>query len=241
MITKLRALWQEAFGDSDEFLDRFFSAGYSPERCHYIERDGRIDAALYWFDCMWDGRKLAYLYAIATAKACRDQGLCRTLLEQTHRELQSRGYCAAVLVPGSRELFGLYAHLGYRTFGYVEEFTCQAGAPIPLREVSTAEYAALRRKSLSAGGIVQEGAALGLLATQCTLYAGADIVLCAAVEGDEVYVPELLGNPSAAPGITAALGAKQGHFRTPGTAKPFAMLYALEGSPTPGYLGLALD
>ena len=32
-ISGLRALWKEAFGDSDVFLDAFFAHGFSPSRC----------------------------------------------------------------------------------------------------------------------------------------------------------------------------------------------------------------
>ena len=73
----LRRLWKEAFGDSDAFLDRFFTIAYSPDRCRCVTADGRVTAALYWFDCDCQGEKLAYLYAVATAQDCRGRGLCR--------------------------------------------------------------------------------------------------------------------------------------------------------------------
>ena len=33
LIPGLRELWKKAFGDTDEFLDLFFSTAYSPDRC----------------------------------------------------------------------------------------------------------------------------------------------------------------------------------------------------------------
>ena len=50
-LPQLRALWKEAFGDTDAYLDSFFTLGFSPERCRCVTEDGQVSAALYWFDC----------------------------------------------------------------------------------------------------------------------------------------------------------------------------------------------
>ena len=68
-LPALRQLWQEAFRDDDAFLDKFFSTGFHPNRCRVVMQNGRAAAALYWFDCQWEDKKLAYLYAVATAKS----------------------------------------------------------------------------------------------------------------------------------------------------------------------------
>ena len=62
----LTKLWQQAFGDTDAFLDSFFGTAFSPERCLCIRLEERVAAALYWFDCQWEDKRLAYLYAVAT-------------------------------------------------------------------------------------------------------------------------------------------------------------------------------
>ena len=46
----LRRLWKQAFGDTDSFLNSFFTFGFSPDRCRQITVDGNVAAALYWFD-----------------------------------------------------------------------------------------------------------------------------------------------------------------------------------------------
>lgn len=240
MITKLRNLWKQAFGDTDDFLDCFFATGFSPDRCHYLTQDGKLAAALYWFDCQLDGRKLAYVYAVATDEAFRSRGMCRKLLAETHQRLRSLGYSGALLVPGSEDLFRLYEKLGYRTCSCITEFTCAAGAPVALRPVDIQTYAALRRQYLPAGSVLQEGATLDFLARFAEFYAGDGFVLAASLDGPTAYIHELLGTADAA-GITAALGAAQGRIRTPGQGKPFAMYFALDNAPSPAYFGLALD
>ena len=238
----LRRLWKQAFGDSDSFLDSFFSVAYSPERCRQLTLNGNVCAALYWFDCSFQDQPLAYLYAVATDEACRGQGLCRALMEDTHRHLKELGYSSSIVVPESEELFSLYEKLGYHTCSCLNSFTCQPGAPVDLQQIDAAEYAQLRRRFLPENGVVQEGPLLSFLQTQTSFYAGTDFVLCASLNGSSLTVPELLGNASAAPGITAALKARQGHFRTPGSQHPFAMYHPLsDPAKAPGYFALALD
>lgn len=238
----LRRLWKQAFGDSESFLDSFFSTGYAHDRCRQISIGNQLAAALYWFDCSFAGKPVAYLYAVATDTVFQRQGLCRSLMADTHRHLQRLGYVAAILVPGTPSLFHFYKKIGYRTCSYMDTFTCHAGAAVPLQPINAAEYAVLRRRYLPSEGVVQEGPLLAFLQTQSSFYAGLDFVCCASLDGDVLTVPELLGNSAAAPGITAALQARLGHFRTPGNAVPFAMYYPLSDSAEPpDYFGLALD
>ena len=242
-IPQLRALWQQAFGDSDAFLDDFFSAGFSPERCRCITIDNTPVAALYWFPAQYEDTPLAYLYAVATDVAFRGQGLCHRLMEDTHRHLAAQGFQGALLVPGASSLVSFYAGMGYTPFSTIREYSCDAGfSAIPLRNITAREYSQLRRSLLPPGSILQEGATLAFLQTQAGFYAGDGILLAAVKAGDTLTVPELLGDPACAPGIVAQLGAKKGLFRTPGDDKPFAMYRCLAGKPLAGgYFGLALD
>ena len=260
-IGQLRALWKNAFGDSDAFLDMFFDNAYHPSRCHYIKMDDKIVSALYWFDCMYLEHKLAYIYAVATDSNYRGQGLCHTLMNETHQHLKSMGYAGALLVPGSQSLFQFYANMGYEIATYVDEFaydltasassdTLQAAAYISddsdmslaIRKVSIKEYEVLRRRFLPEQGVLQEGENLDFLAAQAEIYAGEDFLLACQKDGDVLHVLELLGNHSIAPSILHSLQCKKGSFRTPGTEKPFAMCYKLEESLIlPEYFGLAFD
>lgn len=241
-IPALRGLWQQAFGDSDHFLDSFFATGFSPDRCRCMIQSGQLAAALYWFDCTWDGKKLAYLYAVATEKNHQGKGLCRALMENTHQHLHQQGYAGAVLVPGSEALFRLYEKLGYGCFGGIRTVSCSAATePVALQPVTGSQYAALRRPYLPENSILQEGPILEFLSTQAHFYAGTDFLLCAIEEGDSLFAPELLGNTAAASGILAALGKPAGRFRTPGSA-PFAMYRSLTDShEAPAYFAFALD
>lgn len=243
-LPQLRALWQEAFGDTDAFLDAFMTTAMSPDRSRCVTEDGALAAALYWFDCEYLGEKLAYVYAVATAKAYRGRGLCHALMEDTHALLQEQGYAGTILVPQSEELCGFYETMGYRLCTQVRQFVC--GPEIGdarLCHIDTAEYARLRRELLPAGAVLQEGETLAFLQTQAKFYAGPGFVLAAAVDGDTFQGIELLGDVTVAPAIVSTFGCAQGNFRTPGVGIPFAMYRPLGSKdlPAPDYFGLALD
>ena len=231
--TMWKALWSAAFGD-DGWIDSFFRTAYRAENTLAIFRDGQLAAGLAWMQTSCQGRRLAYLYAVATAPEYRHQGLCRELMTNAQEALATRGYDGSVLVPADDGLRRMYAAMGYRNFGGVENLTLPAGASVPLWEVTPEEYAALRRNYLPQGGIVQEDGAIEYLAESAKLYAGNGFLL-AATEDEPM---ELLGDASQAAGIVGALKKDRGTFRLPGPS-PFAMFRpTCDDSWTPAYFGL---
>ena len=241
-VPQLMELWQLAFGDGEDFVRGFFQNGFDPRRCRCLVAEGKVRAGLYWFPCACRGRRLAYLYAVATHPDCRRRGLCRLLMEDARQQLGLLGYAGILLMPAGETQRRMYAAMGYKTCTGVSETAWQAGKPLPLRKLRPEEYAALRREYLPQGGVIQEGAALAYLHTFASFYAGEDFLLAAAPRGEMLWGMELLGRQEAAPGILGALGYEKGIFRTPGEKIPFAMyLPLIPGAVPPDYFGLALD
>ena len=237
----LKALWMTCFGDTDAFVDRFFAVAFSPERCLCVTRQEEILAAAYWLDVEFDNKKAAYIYAVATDPAHRGQGLCRQLMEAIHQILLSQGYAGAMLVPGEPGLREMYEKMGYADFGGIREFACLAASDVlPVRQITKAEYAALRRSYLPAGGVAQEGACLDFLSQFYRFYQTEDHIFAAASTGCELFAAELLGDSTAAPAILAAFGVRSGVFRVPGS-DPFAMYHSLDGAEAPEYFAFAFD
>ena len=235
----LKELWAEAFGDEESFIELFFSTGFSSQRCRCMTVNGDLAAVLYWFDCETDSGKLAYLYAVATAKAHQGKGLCRALMENTHALLREQGYGVAVLVPGEPGLFEMYAKMGYQNLPCMDSFSCTASGNCDIRPATPEEYAITRNALLPAGGVRQE-MGLSYLAGYAELYIGKDFTLAGSRKDNTFTAMELLGNRNAAPAILSALGLEKGTFRVPGN-DPFAMYYPLSVAPTPSYFGLAFD
>ena len=236
----LKQLWTETFGD-DGWIGSYFRTAWSLERTESLEREGETAAALTWMDVFCQGRKLAYVYAVATRPAFQGQGLCRELMNRTHAHLASLGYAGAVLGPAGEGLRRMYVGMGYENFGGIREISAKAAAPVPVRKISPEEYAHRRRELLPDGGIIQENGAVRYLAGSASLYAGDNFLLAASPEGDSLHGLELLGNSRCASGILAALGYEAGTFRIPGE-EPFAMFCPLTADPwRPGYFGLAFE
>lgn len=238
-LPALQALWQEAFGDPPAYIRDFFATGFSSRRCLCITESEQVIAAAYWLDCTYDGHKAAYLYAVATARSHRGQGYCHQLLEAIGTHLAVQGYAGTILVPGEPGLRAFYRGMGYADFGGMDAIFAVAGQPIPLRQIDAGEFATLRRNYLPTGGVVQETENLAFLACHYRFYQGDGCLLAAHAQDGTLFVPELLGKAEPA-GILAALGAREGTFRIPGTA-PFAMWHPLGDAPPPTYFGFAFD
>lgn len=239
----LQALWKLAFGDEDAFIRCFFENGFSPERCRCIQKGSEVIAALYWFDCSCHGQRIAYLYGVATHPDHRGQGLCRMLMEDTHRHLTALGYHSILLVPQKPDLRQMYHRLGYRDATCIHEFFCtDAPYPAPMHIIDCSEYAQLRRDRLPEGSVIQEGSNLLFLSSYAKCYKGMDFIMAATREGERLIAMEYLGNPESAPGILCSLGLSQGTFRTPGDRIPFAMFLPLrEDAAVPSYFAFAFD
>lgn len=242
-IPGLRGLWKEAFGDSDTFLDAFFDAGFSPRRCRCITEDGAVLAALYWFEATCREQRFAYLYAIATAKSHRGQGLFSALMENTKGLLTEEGYDGILLVPETDDLGRMYEKFGFSACTTVREATVKAGVEsAAVREIGAAEFAALRRGVLPEDAALQEGETLAFLATQCHFWAGEGWLAVGQVYDGKLVCQEFLGDEEAIPGLLRALEVPSGHFRMMGTQRSFAWLLPLQPHCVrPAYFGLALD
>ncbi len=237
-LPQLKSLWREAFGDSEAFTELFFAKGFSRERCLAALEDGAVMGALYWFDCH---PGLAYIYGVGVAKACRGKGVGAALMEAVHAHLQRKGYRGCILCPADGGLFAYYKKLGYTPCAPVQTLRCEAGVPVCLKKTDARDYARRRRALLPEGAAEQGREAVEFLSAYALFLRGEGFLACAVLDEGTVY-GELLGDLSAAAGITAALGCRKGSFRTPGSAEPFAMFLPLqEGAVAPGYLGLALD
>ena len=243
-IPALRLLWKEAFGDTDEFLDIFFGTAFSIERSLCITEKESICAALYWFECEHKEQKIAYIYAVATAKAHRGKGLCTMLMDAAHSTLLQQGFKGAVLVPASDGLFDMYEKMGYKICSFTNEFeTLPQEDTVYIKEITKDEYSVLRREYLPDNAVIQENENLDFLCRYTTFFRGEDFLLTAYTEEDVLICREILGNIEKAPKIVRTLNCRKGIFRTAGCTKPFAMYYDLSAGnyPAPSYFAHAFD
>lgn len=238
-IGALRGLWQEAFGDTNEYLDCFFATAFDEKRCLVVDR---ADAACYWLDCTCRGQRIAYLYAVATAKHRQGQGLCRALMEQAKQVMVRQGYAGILLVPGSENLRQMYAKMGFGDATAIHEFTLPASQPQSLQRLTAQQYFAQRQALLPAGAAVEGPEIMAFLAAQAEFYHLGSTLCVAIREGNRLFLPELLGEPEHAAAIAASLGCETVTARAPGSHKKWAMYCPLsEDAPEPTHFSFALD
>ncbi len=240
MITKLKQLWIQAFGDSPESVDAFFATGYAPVRSAVIYRDDRPVSALYWLDYRWGEEKLAYIYAVATEEQFRGQGLGRQLMEQAHRQLREQGYAGAVLVPAEEYLVHWYEKQGYQVFFRAKRQEITASTAIPVTRITAEQYAVMRREKKPEAP-QPEKELYNYFATYGSFYMAENCLFAVAVQGNTAYFQEFLGDPRDLPYAVAALGARTGIVRLPDREVPFAMIYRFTDGPLPDYFSFALD
>ena len=234
-IPLLQSLWQEAFGDPPEFIESFFQNGYSPERCLVLYVEQTPAAALYWFDCLWEGEKCAYVYGVATAQQYQGKGLCKALMTQLHQTLCKQDYAGAVLVPAKEDLFTLYKKLGYTPFCPTEKQTI-----LPDGTVSVVKTSGLC--NVPAGAVTHTREALQFLESYCHFYTGDGFCFWGTVENGTLYIQEFSGDSSLLPAICGAIGAEKTICRVYGSGKDYAMFLPLcDPDFYPRYFGIPLD
>lgn len=237
-ILQLRQLWQTVFGDTDAFLDSFFSIAYSPDRCLCAMEGTTLAGMLFWLPC----DKYAYIYAVATRPSHRGKGVCRGLMAAAHEAISRQGFEGAILYPQEEGLRSMYRKMGYlaETFLTEQSFT-PGNTPVTMEEITCGAYFARRKHFLPEGAVIQDRPFRELM-EPVSFYQGNSFLLAAEDRGNTFFGLELLGNPAVAPGILKALGKTGGSFRFPGTGKPFAMFCPLrEGVRAPKYFAFPLD
>lgn len=119
---QLYRLWQEAFGDAEKDIDLFFKSVIKADNTVVGETDGKIVSALYLIEAeivRGDNSYPAYyVYAAATDKKFRRQGIMAKLLEYSSELARQRGVDYLFLHPETEKLYGYYAKNGFKTAFY---------------------------------------------------------------------------------------------------------------------------
>ena len=251
-LPALRALWAQAFGDTEAEIHAFFTALYPEAMGFCAEEDGQPVAMLFALPVTAAQEetavKAAYLYAVATEQAHRGRGVCRALMEYAERELKKRYVSCLLLVPAEERLAQYY-----ETLGYERQNGCTL-RPLRVNEargralaVSVPDYAGLRETMLADVPHVRyPKAMLEYEAARARFYRlelGYELG-CAAVSVQDgtAVVEELLPDLHMLPALAAAVPAERYVVRTPGGSELSCMAKWLDGTAfAPVYLAFPFD
>lgn len=110
----LKDIWKVAFGDDDEFIDRFMAEVYRPGSASVAEVDGKVVSAIYLLTgtalVMPDEKAVAapYCYTLGTLHEYRGHGLGAAVSEHIMRSAMELAPLVA-LVPAEPSLYRWYA------------------------------------------------------------------------------------------------------------------------------------
>ncbi len=110
----VKELWQEVFGDEDEFVDHFLHRYFSQDgMLSMVDSDNRLLSMLHIIPMESEFGRVAYIYGVATHPECRAKGYATKLMSAAMDVIRSRGYVAAVLIPSEEWLRGYYSRFGF--------------------------------------------------------------------------------------------------------------------------------
>lgn len=263
-LPRLTALWQEAFGDERAVIEDFWTRCFDQIQVFCLFEEAQLCAMacvlpLSYVDAAGESYACPYFYAVATAKAWRGRGLCRSLLARAEEFLQNQGAKLCCLVPQGAELFRFYEKLGYRTaFALAERrLPAQKAAAAKAKKLHAAAYETYRQIRLYGEFIaypdfllqLQQAAGEASGAGLYRLERGDTLCVAAAEKhGETLLLKEMLpADETLASHLAALLGCREALLRSPAPgeeAKPFAMAKALDAAfplPEMAYLALAFD
>lgn len=126
-----RALWKLCFGDSDTFLNLFFTRKYRPENNSFFSKDGKVVSALqrlpYTLNYGGLDVPVAYVAGASTLPEQRGRGLMTRLLAAAHERMYEEGKVFSLLIPADSGLAGFYARSGYGCCRKLEGLPMAAG------------------------------------------------------------------------------------------------------------------
>ena len=112
ILLQTRHLWKTCFGDSEAFMDIYFSKKYTPASNIVRQADGTVVAATqllpYVLGMYGKAMPVGYISGLATLPAYRGKGYASRILHEAHHRLADTGALLSFLIPGNEALRAYY-------------------------------------------------------------------------------------------------------------------------------------
>lgn len=121
-VKSLKLLWADVFNDEEKYINKFFDSVFSTQNT-FVALDQNmpvgmmfmLDATLKLGENTFNA---GYIYAVATDKNYRGQGIMSALEDYANTVARDRKISVLALVPANKSLFKMYEKLGYKTVFY---------------------------------------------------------------------------------------------------------------------------
>ena len=145
---RLVSMWQEAFSDSEEYVNSFFDSRLAKTYV-YSENDVPMGMVSV-FDISLADKKGAYIYALVVDKLYRGKGVASALLEAVQEFLLTSGYKFCLVVPSPYEpLESFYKKFGFDRkikLGVTKYNVTESDLEFDFQKATSREYEVARQK-----------------------------------------------------------------------------------------------
>lgn len=116
-----KELWNKTFGDSFEYIDKFFNLYFKEGNFFHIEENGKLLSMLFAthhrLKINDNILPIAYIGSVCTIENRRNQGLANLLMQKAEKELSNLGKQAVILIAAHEGLVPFYEKMGYKLCG----------------------------------------------------------------------------------------------------------------------------
>lgn len=116
-----KTLWHKTFGDSYEYIDKFFSLYFKQGNFFHIEKEGKLLSMLFATHHRLKINKeihhIAYIGSVCTIEEERKKGLASQLIKTTEEQLRDQGIKGFILIAAHEGLVPYYEKQGYQLCG----------------------------------------------------------------------------------------------------------------------------
>ena len=157
---QLKALWQIAFGDSENYIDAFMESFLKPDTCLVAEQDSKVVSAMYILSSLEFHLKrktvlsAGYTYALATLPEYRGRGIGSAVYKACSDLILKSSDISCVL-PAQSDLYPFYEESsGAKPVSFVRESVfsradLEKAEPFRAMRVTAIDYSRMRDALLS--------------------------------------------------------------------------------------------
>lgn len=213
-VPLMTALWNDAFGDDESLVRRFYQLLPEMGTAYVAELDGEFAGMANVLAVVVEGRRCAYVYAVAVKPELRGLGIGKALMKHCKRL-----FPRLCTLPAESGLYPWYADcLGTdKVSRCIYETIAAKASDAEIKNLSSAEYAAMRSEFK-----LNTAFPLAWYEYQrelCRFYGGGMFrcgrsIACGYLEGDVLKIRECLGHSDFIPELCRRLGAAKAEVRT---------------------------
>lgn len=150
-ISELKKIWKVCFGDSDEYINNFFSCLFSVQNTVVAEVNNRVAGVTYMISAKLKEGDFMYGYAIGVLPEFRGQSICKEMLDFIKKIAKTKGFIFG-LHPANEKLEKFYKRIGLKPMYSLKEVILGFDSPdveCEISDISSNEIVKIRKNTFA--------------------------------------------------------------------------------------------